>query len=278
MKPSSLVLAALVAVALALLRKRLTRTQLALGGLVAAWLLVRGVGVVEMPDLEETAKEIGPALGGWMYVAVGVMAFLETAFFVGLIAPGEFTVVLGGFVAGQGVIDVTMLAVVVFACAAAGDTTGYVLGRRLGRPFLLRHGRSFWLTERRLDQVDGFIRRHGKKTILIGRFVGVVRAVTPFIAGASRVPAARFLPIDYLAAAAWSATFVTLGYVFWQSFDTVVSAAKSGTFALGGLVALVVVGTAAFRWLEDRENRRRLRRAWRMRSLEPLTGRPGQRC
>jgi undecaprenyl-diphosphatase len=198
------------------------------------------------------------------------MAFLETAFFVGLIAPGEFTVIAGGFVAGQGVVNVFVLGAVVFVCAASGDTVSFLLGRRLGRGFLLRHGAGYGITEARLEQIERLFHAHATKAIVVGRFLGLVRALLPFVAGASHVPARRFLPIDYLAAAIWSITFVTLGYVFWQSFDTVVSIAKHGTFALGVLVAVVVAVVIAVRWLKVPENRRRVRRAWRTRSFKSL--------
>ena len=270
MKPSSLVFCALLLIALFLFRHRLNRVHVAVGLVVAAWLGVRGSGVVHLPDFESTAERIGPTLGRWTYLLVGVMAFFETAFFLGLIAPGEFSVILGGFVAGQGEIDPFVLATIVFFCAAGGDTTSYVLGRKLGRDFLLRHGSHFGINEQRLEYVERFFRGHGNKTILIGRFLGLVRALAPFIAGASRVPARRFIPIDYLAAAAWSATFVTLGYVFWQSFDTVVDFAKKGTLALGALVTLIVGAILIYRFLEEPENRKRLRQAWRERSLDPL--------
>ena len=270
MKPTSLVLAALAALAAVILRRRLSRIQLALVALVVAWLLVRGTGLVELPSFEEVAKKVGPTLGAWTYLAVGAMAFLETAFFVGLIAPGEFSVVLGGFIAAQGAIDVAVLAPIVFVCAAAGDTTSYYLGRRLGRDFLLRHGGDFGITAERLGRVERFFENHGAKTIIVGRFLGLVRALAPFIAGASRVPARRFLPIDYVAAALWTATFVCLGYVFWQSFDTVISIAKSSALGLGALIAVAAGAIAGYRWLEEPENRERARRAWRTRSLRPL--------
>jgi undecaprenyl-diphosphatase len=269
-KPSSLVFAALVVVALIVLRARLSRAQLAAGALLAAWFVLRGTGLVELPNFEKLAKEVGPTLGAWTYLGVGAMAFLETAFFVGLVAPGEFTVVLGGFIAAQGSIDVAPLVAIVFVCAAAGDTTSYWLGRKLGRGFLLRHGGNFGINGERLDRVEQFFGRHGAKTILIGRFLGLVRALAPFIAGASRVPARRFLPIDYVAAALWAVTFVFLGYVFWQSFDTVISSAKRGAFGLGALIVVGVAAVAAFRWLEVPENRERLKRAWRTRSLQPF--------
>jgi membrane protein DedA with SNARE-associated domain len=270
-KPSSLVFACLLLVALLLFRRRLSKEQIVVGLAVAAWLALRGSGVVNLPDFEEMAKKVGPTLGAWTYLLVGAMAYLETAFFLGLIAPGEFTVILGGFVAGQGEINVFALALIVCACAIGGDTTSYALGRRLGRGFLLRHGPRFGITEKRLEQVERFFEGHAGKTILIGRFLGVVRALAPFLAGASRISARRFIPYDYAAAAVWSVTCVALGYVFWQSFDSVVRFAKRGTFALGTLVVLVVGGVLAYRWLKEPQNRQRVRRAWRERSVKPLT-------
>jgi len=267
LKPLSLVLCALCVLALAFFHRRLGKVQVALVTLAAVWFGIRGSGLVHLPNLEETAKEVGPTLGGWTYVVVAVLAFLETAFFIGLIAPGEFTVILGGFVAGQGEIDVFALGGLVWACAFAGDVTSYLLGRRLGRDFLLRQGPRFGINRRRLDQVEEFFERHGGKTILLGRFLGLVRALAPFIAGSSRVPPRKFLPIDFVAAGAWSITFVTLGYVFWQSFDTVVSFAKRGTLALGALATLVVGGVALYRWLERPENRKKVRQAWREKRL-----------
>ena len=273
LKPFALTLCGVVVLILVLFRTRLSKLQWAVGLLLVVWFAVRGSGVVPLPDLEETAKDIGPTLGAWTYPLVGVMAFLETAFFLGLIAPGEFTVTLGGFIAGQGEVNVWALGAMVWACAFAGDATSYFLGRRLGRGFLLRHGPRFKISKERLEQTERFLERHGGKTILLGRFLGLVRALAPFIFGASRVPARRFLPIDFLAAGLWSVTFVTLGYVFWRSFDTVVDFAKKGTLAFGALVTLVVGGILLYRFLEDAENRKRLRRAWRERSLDPLLDR-----
>ncbi len=273
MKPFTLVLCGLTVLALVLLHRRLSKTQLVLGALLAAWFAVSGTGLVHLPDVEESAKKVGPTLGAWTYLLVGTMAFLETAFFLGLIAPGEFSVILGGFIAGQGEVNVWALGALVWACAFSGDVTSYLLGRRLGRDFLLRHGPRFKITRERLDTVERFFERHGGKTILIGRFLGLVRALAPFIAGSSRVPPRRFLPIDFVAAGAWSVTFVTLGYVFWQSFDTVVSFAKKGTLALGILVTLIAGGVLLYRWLEEPGNRKRLKRAWRERRLGPRSNR-----
>ena len=91
------------------------------------------------------------------------------------------------------------------------------------------------ITHERLDQVEGFFDRHGGKAILIGRFVGLVRAIAPFLAGSSRMPLRRFLPYDVVGAGLWGTTFVLLGYIFWQSFDKVADYAEKGALALGAV-------------------------------------------
>ena len=91
-----------------------------------------------------------------------------------------------------------------------------------------RHGPKVKITDERLEQVERFFDRHGGKAILIGRFVGLVRAVAPFLAGSSRMPLRRFLPYDIIGAGLWGTTFCLLGYIFWQSFDQARDYAEAG--------------------------------------------------
>ena len=203
--------------------------------------------LIPMPDLEGIARDIGGQLGGYTYLVVGLLALLETGAGIGLIAPGELAVVIGGVTAGQGHIALPALIAIVWVCAFTGDLISYALGRRLGRAFLLTHGHHVRLTPERLAHVERFLARHGGKTIIAGRFVGLVRSVAPFVAGSSHMPAKRFIPATFVAAGLWSGTFATLGYVFWQSFDQAESIAKQGTFALVGVIAIVVLGVVAYR-------------------------------
>ena len=221
------------------------------------------------PSPEGLIVGLGQTLGPYTYVLVGALAFLEVGAFVGLIVPGEVTVIFGGVVAGQGEIDIGWLIGLVWACAVAGDTTSYLLGRRLGRDFMLRHGPRVKITRERLERVEGFFEEHGGKTILFGRFIGLVRAMAPFVAGASRMPLRRFAPYDIVSAGLWSATFCLLGYVFWQSFDRVVQIARQGAFALGLVLALVVGGIALYRYLRVADNRRRAREWVEVQSRRP---------
>jgi membrane protein DedA with SNARE-associated domain/membrane-associated phospholipid phosphatase len=238
-------------------RRRIGRGEWVFGALVLAALLVYGTGLVHPPSLETLIKDAGEKLGSWTYLLVGVMAFLETGAFVGLIAPGEFTILVGGVVAGQGRIDVLALIGLVWVCAVAGDLTSYALGRRLGRGFMERHGPRVKITNERLEQVEAFFARHGGKAILIGRFVGLVRAVAPFLAGSSKMPLRRFVPYDVVGAGLWGTIFVVLGYVFWRSFDQVAAIAKKGALALGVAIALGFGIYLAVKWLREESNRQR---------------------
>jgi membrane protein DedA with SNARE-associated domain/membrane-associated phospholipid phosphatase len=231
---------------------------------VAAWIGVAaavavGVGLIPLPNLEKLISDIGQALGPWTYLLVGVAAFLETGAFIGLVAPGETTVIVGGVVAGQGEISLFVLIAITWACAVAGDVASYTLGRRLGRGWLVRHGPRVKITEDRLRQVEGFFERRGGVTILIGRFIGFVRAIAPFIAGASKMPLRIFLPYDVLGAGAWAATFCTLGFVFWQSFDRLTQYVSRGLFAFGTVVVVVVALVWLVQLRRDAAKRERVR-------------------
>jgi len=242
-------------------RRRLGRLTQAAGWVATAAAAAIGVGVIPLPNLEELMLDVGRALGGWTYLVVGVLAFLETGAFVGLFAPGETTVIVGGVVAGQGEISLWVLITLVWACAVAGDLASYTAGQKLGRAWLLRHGERLKITESRLERVEDFFERRGGITILIGRFIGFVRALAPFIAGTSRMPLRRFLPYDVLGAGAWAATFSTLGYVFWHSFDQLTTYVSRGLFAFATVVAVVAALVTLVQLQHDPAKRARVR-AW----------------
>ena len=265
--------AAAVLVAAIIRRRRHLEPPLLVGGvLIAILLAVYGSGVVELPKLDEVLLDIGKVLGNWTYLLVGVLAFLETGAFVGLIAPGETAMMLGGVVAGQGEINVITLIGIAWAAAIAGDCASYLLGQRLGRDFLVKHGPRFQITPDRLVQVEAFFANHGGKAIFIGRFVGIVRAVAPFLAGSGGMPFRRFIPYDVLGAGLWATTFIMIGYVFWQSFDRVLKIAKEGALGLGIAISIVVGVVVLVRWLREAENRALLERR-----LDAALDRPGLR-
>src|SRR5215210_781388 len=219
--------------------------------LCIAAVLVLGVyasGVLStLPDPKAVIEDVAKTLGPWTYALVAVSAFLETGAFVGLIAPGETIVLAGGVVAGQGEIELLPLIGLVWLCAVLGDTTSFYIGRRLGRRFLERHGPRFKISEERLKQVESYFERHGGKTILIGRFIGLVRALAPFIAGSSGLPYRRFIPYSIVGTGLWATVFCGLGYLFWRSFDQVAHLVGQAIFGFGVTVGLIVGAIVAYR-------------------------------
>ncbi|MBA2346845.1 MAG: VTT domain-containing protein [Solirubrobacterales bacterium] len=274
MKPLWLVGAAALATFLAVRRRRLEPTLLVGGIIVVLGSLLYGLGLVEIPDIEQLLEDLGRSLGKWTYLLVGGLAFLETGAFVGLIAPGETAIVVGGVVAGQGQIDIVTLIALVWFAAVAGDLTSFALGRFLGREFLVRHGGKVSITPERLETVEGFFEKHGGKAILLGRFVGLVRAIAPFLAGSSGMRVRRFLPYDIIGAGLWGTTFCLLGYAFWQSFGTVLEYAKTGTLALGTTIVVITGVVVTVRFLREAENRERVRAFVRAQEQRPLVGPP----
>lgn len=272
MKPLWLAAAAVLALVLVRRRHRLEPTLLAGGGIVVAGCLVYGLGLVELPNLETLLTDLGQALGSWTYLLVGALAFLETGAFIGLLAPGETTIIVGGVVAGQGEIDIVALIALVWACAVAGDVTSFLLGRRLGRAFLVRHGPKVQITPERLTRVEDFFARHGGAAVLVGRFVGIIRAVAPFLAGSGGMPLRRFLPYDILGAGLWGTTYCLLGYAFWRSLGTVLDVAEQGAYVLGTLIVVVVGVVWLTRFLGEAANRRRVWHWLDRQAGRPLTG------
>jgi undecaprenyl-diphosphatase len=206
-------------------------------------------------DLEKLLEDVANALGAWTYALVGFFAFAETGAFIGLVAPGETVMLLGGAVAGQGSIDLYVTIALAWTMAVAGDVTSFFLGRRLGREFLLKHGPRFGFSHERLGQVEDFFSRHGGKTIFIGRFVGFVRAFAPFIAGSSGMRFRQFIPYSVLGCGIWVSATIVIGYIFSRSIDTAIKYAGKGAVLLGALIAVVVGVIWATRYLRVAENR-----------------------
>ena len=231
-------------------------TLLIVGALALVLLLFKD----QLPslNLEKLLESVSGSLGAWTYLLVGGLAFLETGAFVGLVAPGEFTVMLGGAVAAQGDISLPLIIAIAWSCAWAGDSVSFLIGSRLGRDFLRRHGPKFFIDEDRLDQVDEYFERHGGKTILIGRFIGLVRALAPFIAGSSGMTYRAFVPYSILGTGLWATGLTLAGYFASRSLDRIAHIVGRGLVAFGITVGVIVAIVAAYRFFRQAENRRRL--------------------
>jgi membrane protein DedA with SNARE-associated domain/membrane-associated phospholipid phosphatase len=212
--------------------------------------------MVPHDQLQQLLEDASNTLGSWTYLLAGAFGFAETGAFIGLVVPGETVMLISGAVAGQGAIDVYILIGIAWFAAWAGDTTSFLIGRRLGREFILRHGPRFGVSHERFAQVEDYFSRHGGKTIFLGRFIGFVRALAPFIAGSSGMSYRAFLPYSILGAGILNTGLILLGYAFSRSIDTAASYAGRGAFLLGTLIVVVAGTVYLYRRLREAENRR----------------------
>ena len=235
------------------LHDRRVRLPLIAAAIVGGYFLLKAA----LPDidLQELLDDLSRTLGDWTYVLVGFFAFVETGAFVGLVVPGETVMLLGGAVAGQGAIDIYLLIAIAWFSAWAGDTTSFFIGRRLGRGFVLKHGPRVGISHERFERVESYFGRHGGKTILIGRFISLVRALAPFVAGSSGMRYRAFVPYSILGTGLWSTVHLLIGYFASQSLDEVAKVAGRGASLLGLVIALVVAIVLAVRFLREAENR-----------------------
>jgi membrane protein DedA with SNARE-associated domain/membrane-associated phospholipid phosphatase len=233
-------------------RKRIVLAIVAVAVATGYFFLSRKLGSL---DLQSLLEDISNTLGAWTYLLVGLFAFAETGAFVGLVVPGETVMLLGGAVAGQGAIDIYLLIAVAWFSAWLGDTTSFFLGRRLGREFVLKHGPRVGISHERFEKVEDYFGRHGGKTIFIGRFISLVRAFAPFIAGSSGMQYRAFVPYSVLGTGVWATAHILVGYFFSRSIETAGKYAAKGAFALATLIVIVVGIVWLYRRLREEENR-----------------------
>ncbi len=218
-------------------------------------------------DAQEVLEDVSSSLGAWTYLIVGVFAFLETGAFVGLVAPGETVVVIAGAVAGQGATSVVLTIGIVWLAAFLGDTCSFLLGEKLGRDWVIRHGPKLRITPERFAQVETYFASHGGKTILIGRFIGLIRALAPFVAGSSRMPYRQMAPYSILGTGMWATLFTLLGYFASRNIDAVLSNSEHALFAFAVIVGVTVGGIVAYRYLKVPANRARTAAAMEQRPI-----------
>jgi membrane protein DedA with SNARE-associated domain len=203
-------------------------------------------GAVAVPDLAGAISDATRSLGGWTYVAVAALIFLETTALVGFVIHGELALLFGGVAAGRGEASLVGILALAAAAAVAGDVGSSLLGRRLGRPFLELHGGRIGLGAAGLARVDGFFERHGGKAVFLGRFTGFFRATVPFVAGSAGMALRRLVTFSALSALIWTSTFIVIGYTFSGS---VAGAGETATrIALAG-VLLAIAGFTLRSWL-----------------------------
>jgi membrane-associated protein len=180
-------------------------------------------------------QRVGEHAGAWLYLIAGGLAFAEAAILVGMVLPGEIALLVAGFAAHQGWLSLWPMVGVAIAAAALGDSVGYEVGRHLG-PWLRASRLGRRIGADRWRRAEEFLHRHGGKAVLLGRFTALLRALTPGVAGAARLPYLRvFLPWNVAGAVIWGGGCVLLGYGFSASLEAV------GRYLAWGPIVLIVL-------------------------------------
>lgn len=193
-------------------------------------------------------------LHGWeAYALVGALVFAEASILIGFVFPGETAVILGGVAASRGHVNIVTLIVLVVACGIAGDSVGYLVGRRWGRRLiatrLLRSRRHL------IDAVLTQLRRRGATAVVLARFTAFLRAIVPGLAGMSEMPYRIFLPANAAGGIVWGTGFCLLGYVVGHAYTKVEHVSSIASDVLLGLVAVLIVVLIIRRRRRERLNR-----------------------
>ncbi len=151
--------------------------------------------------------------GAWVYALLFTIVFCETGLVVTPFLPGDSLLFVAGAIAAAGGMDITALMAVLVAAALCGDNVNYWFGRWLG-PRVFHYEGSRWLNRKHLERTHAFYERHGGKTIIIARFVPIVRTYVPFVAGVGAMPYARYLAFCVVGALVWVVSLCLLGYWF----------------------------------------------------------------
>ncbi len=188
----------------------------------------------------------------WGYILVGVLALLEASAMIGLFVPGEVALLVGGFLASQQRADLRVMIVVAAIGAIVGDSIGYEIGKHLG-PSLRRSRLGRWVGDDRWGKAEAYLAKHGGRAVFFGRFIGIMRAMVPTIAGLTRMPYRTFLPWNAIGGLIWAPGFVLLGYAAGGSYHQVATWAGRASTVLLLLVVLVVAVILTARAVVRRE-------------------------
>jgi membrane-associated protein len=150
--------------------------------------------------------------GNWFYLILFAIIFCETGLVVTPFLPGDSLLFVAGALAAANGIDVGTLIGVLMAAAFLGDNTNYWIGHFVGPRVFTQESR--WLNRAYLDKTEAFYERHGGKTILLARFLPILRTFAPFVAGIGRMPYARFVGFSAAGAVLWINSLVLAGYFF----------------------------------------------------------------
>lgn len=188
--------------------------------------------------LDKHLNQWAASMGTGLYALLFAIIFCETGLVVTPFLPGDSLLfAVGALAATDGSpINIALVMVVMFVAGVVGDAVNYSIGKRVG-PRAFRSEKSWLLNKKHLQRTQAFYERHGGKTIIIARFMPIIRTFAPFVAGIGQMTYRRFAMFNVVGAALWVCSFTLLGY----AFGNVPAVKKNFTFVIIGIIVVSVM-------------------------------------
>lgn len=197
-------------------------------------------------------RDILDSFGPWATVGLILIIFAETGLLIGFFLPGDSLLFTGGILASQGNLNIAVIAIGCFLAAVIGDQVGYTIGHRAGPP-LFRRPDSRIFKQRYVDRTKEFFDKHGPKTILLARFVPVVRTFAPVLAGVGEMDRRTFTTYNIVGGFVWAVGVTVAGYILGSAIGSDIDK------YLLPIIAVIVVLSILPPLIEMRRERRRTR-------------------
>ncbi|MGE5607939.1 MAG: DedA family protein [Bacillota bacterium] len=204
--------------------------------------------------LDKTLDIYGNALGGWLYVVLFIVLFCETGLVVTPFLPGDSLLFAAGALIGTGVLKIDLILAMVIMAAAAiiGDAVNYSIGHKIG-PKVFSREDSWLLNKKHLNQAHEFYERYGGKTIILARFIPVIRTFAPFVAGIGNMSYPRFALYNITGGVAWVILLTLAGRFFGQ----IEFVKKHFEIVIFAIIFISVLPAVYEFWKNHREAKRR---------------------
>ncbi|MCC7115173.1 MAG: DedA family protein [Burkholderiales bacterium] len=164
-------------------------------------------------SLDQTLALLAGQYGPWLYALLFVVIFAETGLVVFPFLPGDSLLFISGTVVAAAGLNVHVLVALLTVAAIAGDSVNYAIGRAIG-PRVFQRADSRWFRQEHLRRTQAFYDRWGGFTIIVGRFVPIIRTFAPFLAGVAQMSYRRFLAYNVVGGILWISSLVYAGYLF----------------------------------------------------------------
>lgn len=195
-------------------------------------------------------KTILPTIG---YLGIFAIIFAESGLLIGFFLPGDSLLFTAGFLASQGIFDIHLLAVLCFLAAVIGDSVGYAFGQKVGRRLFHKHD-SLLFHKDNLEKAHRFYKEHGRKTIILARFMPIIRTFAPIVAGIGDMEYKTFVSFNVIGGALWALGLTYAGYYLGRIIPDV------DKYLLPIVLVIIILSVApsAIHILKDPQNRKQI--------------------